>query len=132
MAFFELSAFGDAPLIGPHDRAAQRLHRTVQKNGVVRGAVKRKSADVSEFHSLRLKLAERQTHGGIPVGGVLLRPAGMLVMRGVFHGRIAEHKTRAVDRGDLAAAGTEVYAEKNGVVAVHVTLPSCAADPCKR
>ena len=94
----------------------------------MRGTVKGDRADPLQVHAFSGEFPERLAHGGIPVGGVLLGPALMFVMRGVFHRRLSEHTAGAVDRRDLAAAGTEVDSQQNGVAAHrHFTQLCCGS-----
>ena len=109
----ERLALGGGALVGPHDRAADGPPPRVEENRVVRGAVERERGDAREVDALRGELREGAAERLPPVGGILLAPAGMVVVRRVFDRRLAgERAVLGADRRDLAPARAEIQPEK--------------------
>ena len=132
MFLFQGRALFDAALVGPHDRAANRAHRAVEQHSIVGRAVERHRAELREIDAGSAHLRERSAHRTVPVGRLLLGPAGAFVVSRVLPRRLAEQPPGTVDRGDLAAAGTEVDPEQHGIRPRHLTSPSRAAGPSRR
>ncbi|MPM99308.1 hypothetical protein SDC9_146499 [bioreactor metagenome] len=126
--FAQLSAFGGAALVGPHDGPADRAHRAVEQHRVVGGAVEGDRGGPGEVQPGVAQLLQRGAHRGVPVGRVLLGPAGVLVVRRVFARRFAEQPPFRIDRGDFAAAGAEIDSEQDVFrLRHHFTQPCCGS-----
>ncbi len=84
----------------------------IQKDGIVRRAVKRTGRDAPEVYALLHKLPQRRAEGIPPVGRLLFAPAGMVVARREFGGCLPDETSRLVKDGRLASASAVVDAKE--------------------
>ena len=126
-AFAEFGALPRAPLVGPHDRPPDGVHRIVEQHRVVGRAVERERGDALQVQALSCKVLQRLAHRGVPVGGVLLRPAGVLVIRRVLDRVLGGDGSVEVYRRHLAAARPEVDPEQNVFLLRHAHFAQACA-----
>ena len=74
-----------------------------------------------EVHALGLEGGKGGAESGVPVVGLLLAPAGMVVVGRVFGRRLADEISGEVNRGDLAAPGSKVNAKQEFHDAINCT-----------
>ena len=129
---FQLGTFGGAALVGPHDGAAERLHRTVEQHRVMGAAVEGERGDPAEIHAGSADPGERGAHRLIPVAGLLFRPAGVFVPGSVLDRTFSGKMTGGVDQGDFAPPGAEIDSEQQVAGTHRVTSPRRGRGPSRR
>ena len=101
------------PLILPHDGVPEHMPLRIQQNRIVGGGVHRKADDILRVKAtLFLRNPQGADHGRKPALRLLLHPAHMGMVGGVFRISIRHKGAVGVNDRDLASAGAQIHAQQ--------------------
>ena len=105
----DLLALGSGALIAPDDGTAQDFAFLIQHHQAVHLTGDAHALDIAAVHAALLDDGLDGAAGGVPpVSRLLLSPAVVLLIHGVFHGGAGHHMTFPVEQYGFGTAGAQV------------------------